>query len=505
MKTSAQIDNTALFLPNGSRLSCASNPPAKLNHSSWMGRRVSARFDAAETTPNNQRHWDMSTALSADAEANPHVRAILRNRARYEVANNSYAKGMLLTLANDVIGTGPRLQMLTDDDAFNSRIEKSFKKWAKAVHLAEKLRTMRMARTQDGEDFAIIANNPKVEHDVTLDLFVLESELVTGSLLSNSVDPREIDGIYFDDFDNPVKYRVLKHHPGNNRYFSIGENDYVFVNAKDMIHYFRKDRPGQHRGVPEITPALPLFAQLRRYTLAVIDAAEAAANISGVVRSNMPPELEEGDFGDSPEPMDPIYMERNTFLTMPMGWDINQIDAKQPTSTYKEFKNEILNEIARCLNMPFNVAAGNSSNYNYASGRLDFQTYFKSISVDREFTEMLVLDRLLNEWLKEFMLLEGLYIRGGMPPHMWFWDGTEHVDPAKEAKAQETRLKNRSTNLAIEYSRQGRDWEVEAHQIAKEDLLELELEMQKIAYSKELMKKYKLTEEDISQKEKTDV
>ena len=29
--------------------------------------------------------------------------------------------------------------------------------------------------------------------------------------------------------------------------------------------------------------------------------------------------------------------------------------------------------------MPFNVAAGNSSGYNYASGRLDWQTYFRAL------------------------------------------------------------------------------------------------------------------------------
>ena len=48
---------------------------------------------------------------------------------------------------------------------------------------------------------------------------------------------------------------------------------YDRVPAAAVIHYFRTDRPGQRRGIPEITPALPLFAQLRRYTLAVIAAA----------------------------------------------------------------------------------------------------------------------------------------------------------------------------------------------------------------------------------------
>jgi capsid protein len=68
---------------------------------------VRAKFDAAQTTPDNRKHWSNADALAADAAANPEVRRTLRNRARYEVANNSYARGIVLTLANDVIGTGP--------------------------------------------------------------------------------------------------------------------------------------------------------------------------------------------------------------------------------------------------------------------------------------------------------------------------------------------------------------------------------------------------------------
>ena len=45
-----------------------------------------------------------------------------------EVANNSYARGIVLTLANDVIGTGPRLQMLTENAEANRFIERDPKK-----------------------------------------------------------------------------------------------------------------------------------------------------------------------------------------------------------------------------------------------------------------------------------------------------------------------------------------------------------------------------------------
>ena len=116
---------------------------------------VRGRYDAADSTDNNRRHWANADALSADAAASPDVRRTLRNRARYEVANNSYARGIVLTLANDVVGTGPRLQMLTSSDQVNRAVEREFDSWARQIGLAEKLRTMRMARAQDGETFAV--------------------------------------------------------------------------------------------------------------------------------------------------------------------------------------------------------------------------------------------------------------------------------------------------------------------------------------------------------------
>ena len=124
------------------------------------GRRVVARYDAAVTNRDNARHWAAADLLSADAAANPSVRQTLRSRARYEVANNSYAKGIVLTLANDSVGTGPRLQMLSGNPEVDKAVERDFRAWAKWTGLAAKLRTMRMARCQDGEAFGMIVRNP---------------------------------------------------------------------------------------------------------------------------------------------------------------------------------------------------------------------------------------------------------------------------------------------------------------------------------------------------------
>jgi len=431
-------------------------------------RAVKARYDAASFSRDNYRHWSNADGLSAKSANSAEVRRVLRNRARYEVANNSYARGIVLTLANDCIGTGPRLQLRTDIPEINRRVEREFAAWAKAIGLAEKLRTMRMARAQDGEAFAVLANNDRLPVPVKLDLRLVEADQVsTPGRMANAVD-----GIIFDAFGNPIEYHLLKHHPGD--LAAPADYEYEYIPANSMIHWFRVDRPGQVRGIPDITPALPLFAQLRRFTLAVLAAAETAADFAGILYTDAPP----GGEADAAEPFEPIELEQRALVTMPGGWKMSQLQAEQPATTYAEFKREILNEIARCLNMPYNIAAGNSSEYNYASGRLDHQVYYKSIRVDQSHLESVVLDRVLLAWIDEAVLIPGYVpqdIRGDDLPRQWFWDGREHVDPAKEATAQATRLANHTTTLAYEYSRQGLDWEESLRQRAKEIALMNEL------------------------------
>ena len=433
---------------------------------------IRARFDAAQTTAENARHWAMADALSADAAGSADVRKRLRERSRYEVANNSYAKGIALTLANDCVGTGPRLQMLLADAEGNRKVETAFALWCQAVGLAEKLRTMRLAKVTDGEAFAVLTVNPTLDSPVQIDVRLVEADRVEapwdyqGSLQAIS----NVDGIALDAFDNPQAYCVYRQHPGDT---SLWHTGFDWIDAQYVVHWFRADRPGQHRGIPEITPALPLFAQLRRYTLAVIAAAETAADFAAVLFTDAPASGEAA----SVEPMDVVELEKRMATVLPDGWKLGQVEAQQPTTTYAEFKREILNEIARCLNLPYNIAACNSSSYNYASGRMDHQTYHKSIRVEQAHLGQVVLDRIFAAWIEEAQWLDGFAFLRELPdlPHQWFFDGNEHVDPAKEANAQATRLTSHTTTLAAEYARQGKDWETELRQRAKETQLMKEL------------------------------
>jgi len=425
---------------------------------------VRAKYDAAQITNENRKHWGNADHLSADSAMTHEVRRILRSNARYEVDNNSYAKGMVATLANDTIGTGPRLQLMHEDGEVNNRVELEFVHWMRAVNMPQKLRVMRMSKAATGEVFGVMQTNPRLTTPVQLDLRVLEGDHVCAPYQG---DGGSIDGIYLDQFGNPERYRILRHHPGDGTVITLLD-DAVEVDAGQVIHYFRAERPGQHRGIPEITPSLPLFAMLRRYRLAVLSAAETAANFAMAIFTTQPASEAAADL----DPLDVFEIERNMAMVMPEGWQPAQIKAEQPTTNHVEYVRSIIAEIARCLNMPLNVALGDSSQYNYASGRLDHQVYHKAIRVERCHIELVILNRLFEAWLREAVLIEGYLpqeIRGtDIPEYHWFWDGFEHVDPGKEAKAQETRLLNNTTTLATEFAKQGLDWEVELGQRALE-------------------------------------
>jgi capsid protein len=173
------------------------------------------------------------------------------------------------------------LQLDSPDADENRRIAAEWEAWCAAIGFAERLRTMKKSRTVDGEVFALLTTNPRLASPVQLDVKLIEADQVEtpGLFFPTALIS---DGIIFDTHGNPTEYHVLKSHPGD-QIWTSAPWEYVSVPADLVIHWFRVDRPGQVRGVPDITPAIELFGQLRRYTAAVIAAAETAADFAAVL------------------------------------------------------------------------------------------------------------------------------------------------------------------------------------------------------------------------------
>ena len=318
--------------------------------------RVRGSYDAAQTTDDNRKHWAWADSLSARSANDPETRRILRDRAQYETDNDCFLSGAIDTLANDVVGTGPRLQLNIPgvNRKISRQIEKLVAQWAQQIDLAEDLRLSEKGALVQGEAFGLHINNPRLDPFLPqLDVRLYEAaQVATPDLYRHLYDPSKVDGIDFDEYGNPEAYKFLKAHPGGDSF--LHWNEYERIPAARVFHWFRPTRAGQARGIPEIAPALPLNAYRRRYTLAAIANAEYAASISGVLESDQPAadNGEDGEDGSTTEAWQRIEIERNALFTAPAGWKAKGFDATHPTSTYGAFHSKILNEQGRTVNMP---------------------------------------------------------------------------------------------------------------------------------------------------------
>jgi len=112
--------------------------------------------------------------------------------------------------------------MRADDKQVNDRIEDLFEKWAREVHLASKLRTMRHAKAVDGEVFAVLTTNRRIESPVKLDVQLIECDRVTSPLSAcnaqagwASMTADDIDGIRPLLLVSPQQHglpRAARHH-----------------------------------------------------------------------------------------------------------------------------------------------------------------------------------------------------------------------------------------------------------------------------------------------------
>lgn len=432
-------------------------------------RRVRGSYDAAQTHVDNKRHWAATDELSPNAANSATIRKTIRNRARYEIANSPVARGIVRTIAHDLIGRGPRLQLQTTDAELNRVLELHWSDWSAAIRLGAKLRTSVKAKVSDGESFGLLITNGKLDLPSQVDVRLIECERVCTPHYTGVVtdERKAVDGITFDEFGNPETYHVLQKHPGAaDATGTLAKSDPI--PAASMLHWFTAERPEQRRGVSDIMSSLSLFGQLRRFILATLTSAETAADLSIVMKTNAPAGQEAAEV----DPWVTMDLEPNTAMFAPEGWEPSQLKAEHPNEVFAPFRRAIINEAGRPLSMPYNIAACDSSDYNYASGRLDHQTYFKAIDAEQGDLERVILDPLFAAWLYELLRNRYTGLGGQLErmrwPHEWIWGGREHVDPAKEAVAQDRRLKSLTTNLSIEYARGGLDWEEQLQQRARE-------------------------------------
>jgi lambda family phage portal protein len=432
-----------------------------------VNKTVSATFDVAQTHSDNRKHWASADGLSARAAMSPAVRRVIRIRSRYEAENNSWYAGILRTAVNHIVGgAGPRLQVLLPDPAVSRRLEQAWMEWTRTVDFADTLRMSVEAYWRDGEVFLMRAES-RTRYPVSLDVRLLEADQISTPWDASSYsDQFQDDGIRFNRNTDELEVYVYDNHPGSTNY-SLNSMSGQWYRAKaDVAHLFRAERPGQVRGLPRATPSLQTLPIMRRQELATLYSAETAANFAMYLKSNSPaldPSASPADFAE-------IELTRNMLTTLPAGWEIGQVEPKQPGPLYEMFQRQALMSFCRCTNMPYTLAAGTGKDANFSSFKGDMKNVWEpEVRVEQNRIENTVLEPVLRWFFNSAVFAPGLL--AGSPPidqisHRWHWPPLPELDAMEAAQAAKERLSIGLTTPSDEHAKRGTDYEVEAARMA---------------------------------------
>jgi lambda family phage portal protein len=458
---------------NFSREAAVDRLRAELSRALAQVKTIKAGYDSAQVNDETLGLWSKADNLSARATNSLEARRELRQRSRHEFGNSSHYKGIASTIANDIVGTGPALQVLTDDESTNDVIEQRWAEWTGEIGFSSKLHTAAMAKTVDGEAVGKIIRNDSLLNSVRLDIQVVDCDYMSTPPNVGLKEQCPVDGVELDPYGNPSAFHFLRQHPGDVG-LAAGPA-YVREPARNVIHWFRMDRPQQYRGIPELTPSLLIFGHLREYSNAVLQAARVAACLSALIHTKSSPDTN----AVAPGAFDAMDLEAGMVMALPDGYDVTQLRAEQPTQSYDAYVLRKLAEACHAVNLPYSIGTGDFSQESYAGGRMARQVYYSSVAVQRQRLNETVLNKIFRAWLEEAVTVPG-YLPTGLRsvvsvPHEWHYDPWEHIDETKAATAITMSLANFTTTLAAECARRKMDWRRVIAQRAREMDMQKEL------------------------------
>ncbi|MFA7254134.1 MAG: phage portal protein [Patescibacteria group bacterium] len=450
----------------------ASAPSPRFESQAVWGAR---RFESATTDRLNQSHWQYADDQSVNVWLLEQL-AIVRARANYEARQNGTVLGVINTHADDVAGPdGPTLQVLSDDEAYNSALESLWVEWFKAptykpnISGAQWLKLCIRSLWKNGEYIARLITDPSAEGPVTLRLKPIHPRrLATPMDLTG--DPNVFMGIRLDALGRPARYYISAATASGAPTLAINNPDIVPPDL--LIHEFIAEEEEQLRGIPWANTSLQPSADLRDYDDQIQDAARQIADQSALLYTEHP----DAQVWTNPES---TSVERRTIKMVPPGWKPFTYPATMPPVQYPEYRGERQREIGRPQGMPLLMIRLDSSKHNYSSARLDTQTYGRAVSglqywISGTEQSYGTLNRLVDAIAQEARFSDpALRRRPRVVKYKWTWPTRPHVDPAKEALAEATSLENRTLTLTDALAARGKSLEAHIATLQRErDLLE---------------------------------
>jgi lambda family phage portal protein len=416
-----------------------------------------------------QDGWEGATARAADL-----------------VQNSGWISGMFDQAVANTVGTGLRLRCAPENDLFGQD-EKAAQAWRNLVERRwglwsntpiecdiEGRRTVPQMQEaafrswlNTGEALGELVWRKRFGSQYGTKVRMLPSTKLS---LETDAVRRIMTGVQLDKDGFPIGYLAKRKDQ------VLGYQTDVLVRARDrlgrprVIHTF-VGQPGQVRGITPLVPVIKVAKQFDQ----LADSTLLAALIQTVFAANVQSEAPTADALAgllTPQEQQKLAVQGispfEAWAEMQAGWyDTNVIDVgiggriattfpgqkleflspDHPASSYKEFSNFLLREMARCLGMTFESATGDYTGATYSSVRMAVNEIFQITLARRKFIVAPFSQPIYEAWLEEEIASGRIDFPGGYVAFLsnrmaacrahWVGAPKPQADDLKTAKAHQ--------------------------------------------------------------------
>lgn len=401
----------------------------------------------------------------------------LRQRSRdLYYGGSNLATGAIKRLRTNTVGVGLHLKAsineeilkITSEQAreLEENIEREFAHWADSTNCdMERLdnfyQLQQLALLNallSGDSFALMKTTKR-----TGSIYDLRIELIEADRISTpdteKVNPLFCEGVEKNKDGEVIAYHISKFHPLS--FTDRNPREWVRVAAygektgrRNILHVMNRERIGQVRGVPFLSPVIETIKQLGRYTEAEV----LAAVINGLFTVFIEKESASDDvpFGEAvPEELQvdaedegSIELAPGAVIDLGEGEKANMVNPGRPNSNFDPFVIAVIKQIGAALEIPYEILIM-AFNSNYSASRAAILEFFKVVKMYRSWFVTDFCQPIYEEWLSEAVAkgrikAPGFFndpiIKSAYCSAEWSGPSAGQLDPTKEVQAADLRV-----------------------------------------------------------------
>jgi lambda family phage portal protein len=421
----------------------------------------------------------VTTGNSANAEISVAL-AKLRERSRDLIRNNAYAARAVAEIVGNAIGTGITAQARGMDRDLNRNIDQEWSMWIEECDADGQLDFYGLqaliARTVFESGECLVRFRQRRRDDmlpVPLQLQVLEPDYLDHTKTQKTDTGYIIQGVEFDLVGRRIFYWLYGQHPGDVVQTGVrggASMQSIRVPASEVLHIYRKDRPGQVRGVPWLAPVVVTLRDLDEYEEAELVRKKIEACFAAFVTqpqgpdgppiASATPDLATGKRVESFEPGMIEYLKPGEEITFA---------SPSASAGYRDYVAAKQAQIATGLQLTYEQLTGDLSRVNYSSYRAGLLSFRNGIEGFRWLTFIPMLCTPVWERFLAVGYAAGVFARDVslLVRAEWTPPGFGSVDPYKDSLATLNRLRTGTLTLRQAIAEQGYDPDAQLEQIAE--------------------------------------